>query len=82
MLRSRYVYERSIVNDLADLLALLRADCSTQAGQQMLDRIIVGFMDVAFDHDSTFDTERFASRARLYFDPITSSDPTTQPQGD
>ena len=82
MLRSRYVYQRSIVNDLADLLASLRAQCTTQAGQQMPDQIIVGFMDVAFDHDPSFDTERFASRARLYFDPITSSDPTTQPQGD
>lgn len=64
---SRFVYDRSIVNDLADTLCAARANCWCEPQHLTLDWIIRSFTDQAFEHDPTFDVEAFATRAHFGF---------------
>lgn len=79
MRASRFTYDRSVTDDMADVLASVRANCWSEPQRLILDTIIREFMDVAHEHGNDFDTERFALRAHYARDraPVARTDPTT-----
>lgn len=79
MRASKFTYDRSVTDDMADVLASVRSNCWSQPQLVVLDLIIREFMNVAHEHGSDFDTERFAERARYAMDraPLARTDPTT-----
>lgn len=68
MKRSRFVYDRSLANDLADILASARANTWCDPQRFSLDLVIRAFMDIAYESDQQFDTEHFARRAKYWTD--------------
>lgn len=63
MKRSRFVYDRSISDDLAAVLSAARVNTWCEPQLITLDNIIRDFADCAAEHDHHFDVERFCARA-------------------
>lgn len=72
---SRFVYDRSVTDDMACVLAAARCNVWCEPQRIILDVLIRDFMDVAFEHDQEFDTERFATKALYQHDRCAITDP-------
>ena len=81
MITSRYVYERSVLRDIASVFANTRAHLP-HSHYSSIDRLILDLADALYDNDPTFDVEDFMSRARAYTDrtPLPAFEPDTNPQ--
>lgn len=64
MTRSRFTYDRSLQNDVADVLAAARARAHAVTQLDILDTVCRDLIDLFVDVDVTFDADRWARRAR------------------
>lgn len=78
-IKSRFVYARSAQDDVARVLASLRASV-TNDQLQVLDRVCVELAD-EFAQDPSFDVERFMSRCRHGYDSGPCSNNPTEEKG-
>ena len=78
--RSKFVYDRSITNDLADTLAAARAHAWCEPQQIILDWVISSFAEQAYQHDPTFDIDAFLDRARFAFGRLPVAAPPPPPK--
>ena len=61
MIRSKFVYDRSLQRDVASVLASVRHSCTYELELAVVDRVCEQLADL-FGVDSTFDAEDFLSR--------------------
>lgn len=64
--RSRFLYDRSIVNDVAAVLASARINATFPRDIETIDRVIRDMHDM-FAEDPTFDSERFMRTCRYRY---------------
>lgn len=87
MKRSRFVYDRSVTDDLARVLAAARAASWCEPQLITLDWVVREFAEEAYEHDPNFDVDRFTNLSRYGFGRLpvaaspmetTMSDPSQQ----
>jgi hypothetical protein len=66
-LTSRFVYERSIVRDVASVFSSIRVSVPHDH-YPTVDRLIREMTEMFYEHDPSFDVEDFCARAGYYRD--------------